>query len=180
MSGFELGRWLFRVQPGVDESFSHFLGRFRRANHLSHQTLAQVMCELEGKSHGVGEVGLNASIIEAWEMPSRRCQPSASQLEILAQLSQLEVTQLSELLPGAAITFATRLCSQCYRDEPIHRLSWQVGDCGVCSEHHCRLLSECPGCKTALRLPSLWAVGRCEYCWLGFEQMGDYEGIDCE
>lgn len=32
--------WLFQVEPYEAESFGHFLGRFRRANHLSCSHLA--------------------------------------------------------------------------------------------------------------------------------------------
>ena len=68
--------------------------------------------------------------------------------------------------------FQTRLCSECYAQVPIHRMRWQRSDLAVCEEHGCKLLSACPGCGVGFRLPSLWAEGRCECCWLGFEQMG--------
>lgn len=198
MSRSKLHPWLFRVQPYADESFSHFLGRFRRANHLSHQTLAELLAELECDSPSERlcdrilplearcdsllerlcdfpkERLRQRTLIQAWETPSRRCQPTASQLAVLAQLTQIEVSELSELLPPKAkFHTSTRLCSQCYQTEPIHRLSWQLADSPICGYHHRLLLSECPVCKTAFRLPSLWEVGRCERCWLPFEQMGD-------
>lgn len=138
MIGSKLSPWLFRVQPYADESFSHFLGRFRRANHLSHQTLAELLCALDS----LPEPRCDRTLIQAWETPSRRCQPTASQLAVLAQLTQIEVSELSELLPPKAkFHTSTRLCSQCYQTEPIHRLSWQLADSPICGYHHRLLLS---------------------------------------
>lgn len=38
--------WLLWVVPITDESFSHFLGDFRRANQLSWQTLVDLLSDL--------------------------------------------------------------------------------------------------------------------------------------
>ncbi|MBE9098372.1 hypothetical protein [Vacuolonema iberomarrocanum] len=35
--------WLFQVTPYLEESFSHFLGRFRRANCLSSAQLSPLL-----------------------------------------------------------------------------------------------------------------------------------------
>jgi hypothetical protein len=33
--------WVFRVEAQESESLGHFLGRFRRVNHLSHKAVAE-------------------------------------------------------------------------------------------------------------------------------------------
>jgi hypothetical protein len=38
----EIQPWLFPVEPLEGESFSHFLGRFRRRNHLTPSALGQL------------------------------------------------------------------------------------------------------------------------------------------
>lgn len=72
---------------------------------------------------------------------------------------------------NGSLSPTTRLCAVCYRAEPIHRRCWQRADLVDCPSHHVPFLTQCPACQTALRLPSLWALGRCERCWLPFEQM---------
>lgn len=171
MSPWQHTPWCIRVEPLAGESFSHFLGRFRRANALSHQTLADEL----------SRSGLQClpSLIQAWESPSRRCPPTEGQLQVLSELMQLEVSQLKVLLFPSNVEFemSTRLCSDCYGQSPIHRLSWQRVEMRECAEHHCLLLSACPVCQTSFRLPSLWEEGRCEWCWLPFEAMGNYASL---
>jgi hypothetical protein len=49
--------WVFRTVPGPGESFGHFLGRFRRANELSHKAIAD-------------HLGVRVEWAKAWESPS--------------------------------------------------------------------------------------------------------------
>ncbi|MGP1387806.1 MAG: hypothetical protein ACTS2F_29985 [Thainema sp.] len=168
--------WIFRVEPCRDESFSHFLGRFRRANQLSRQTLGELLSEsaCDRSSSVAIKTACDRALMTAWETPSRRCQPTEAQLDQLAHLMQLTSQQLTPLLfpPNGSLSPTTRLCAACYRAEPIHRRCWQRADLVDCPSHHAPFLTQCPACQTALRLPSLWALGRCERCWLPFEQMG--------
>jgi hypothetical protein len=55
--------WLFRVTAYSEESFGHFLGRFRRANHLKSNHLSVML-------------GLKYHAVAYWEAPSRRRRPS--------------------------------------------------------------------------------------------------------
>ncbi|NER82133.1 MAG: hypothetical protein F6K42_21750 [Leptolyngbya sp. SIO1D8] len=88
---------------------------------------------------------------------------------------QLDTQQLRQVLfpPTWALHPTTRLCPECYQAEPIHRRSWQRSDRSSCPVHHRPFLTRCPACQTALRIPSLWAIGCCERCWLSFAQMGE-------
>ena len=169
------------------------MGRFRRANQLSRQTLADLLFHRLGdrassiQSRGGGSLSTLVTakrdrhdriLIAAWETPSRRCQPTEAQLERLAQLMQIDIPQLRQVLfpTNWALSPTTRLCAACYQAEPIHRRSWQRADLANCPIHQAPLLTQCPACRTALRLPSLWAIGRCERCWLPFEQMNITSG----
>jgi DNA-binding transcriptional regulator YiaG len=55
--------WVFRVQAYEDESFGHFMGRFRRANDLSHKVLAE-------------HLGIRVQWVQDWDSPSRRRNPT--------------------------------------------------------------------------------------------------------
>lgn len=74
--------WLFRVEPYPAESFGHFLGRFRRANHLS-------------SSHLSAMLGQRPYMVSCWESPSRQRQPAPSDLERLSQLSGVEAARFN-------------------------------------------------------------------------------------
>ncbi|WOD39708.1 hypothetical protein RRF56_02725, partial [Nodosilinea sp. E11] len=54
--------WLFQVEPHADESFGHFLGRFRRANRLSSAQLSAML-------------GQRSYVVSYWESPSRQRRP---------------------------------------------------------------------------------------------------------
>ena len=168
MSSPVISPWCFRIELFADESFSHFLGRFRRANALSHRTLAQMLSS--------ETLEILPSHIQAWERPSQRLMPGEFQLQRLSELCQVEVSQFQMALSplNRPLHLPIRLCSHCYRHAPIHRLSWQYADRKDCAEHHCSLLSACPVCQTPFRVPSLWDKGGCERCWLPFAQMADY------
>lgn len=168
----EIRPWIVRVQPETGESLSHYLGRFRRANVLSQRQLTQLITQPQGDDTK-DNVSNQRALVQMWETPSRQRQPTTEQLERLSQITEVEMAQLENLLPpkASARYLATRLCSQCYQEKPIHRQSWQIAANASCLEHNCLLLRECPACKSAFRLPSLWEIGRCERCWLPFVEM---------
>lgn len=172
----KLSSWVFRVEPIEDESFSHVLGRFCRANVLSYGTLSELINISRDDSK---EPVCGREEVENWERPSSRAHPSEQALDELCSVMQLEKESLSDRLnPSKGKKglgqwhLQTRLCSACYAQVPIHRMRWQRTDVAVCEEHECKLLSACPGCGVGFRLPSLWAEGRCDRCWLSFSHMG--------
>lgn len=155
--------WLFRVDAYPGESFGHFLGRFRRANHLTSGQLSTML-------------GLRYLAISYWETPSRRRIPSAKDWGVLSGITGVDVAQLqSMLMPKKILLYLrTRLCALCYREEPFHRLNWQRANVTECDWHGCELLSMCPQCGIDFKLPALWAVGECERCSLPFAKMNDF------
>ena len=152
--------WLFQVEPYSEESFGHFLGRFRRANHLSSHHLSTLLDQ-------------RPYIVSYWETPSRRRQPDAVTLQRLSQLSGVAEPRLGLMRspPGTRLHWPTRLCACCYTEAPYHRLSWQVAAQSHCKSHQQRLLVACPRCKSAFRLPSHWQMGECDRCYLPFREM---------
>jgi transcriptional regulator with XRE-family HTH domain len=155
--------WLFQITPYDGESFGHYLGRFRKANCLSRQGLAEL-------------VKVNSILLRDWEEPSRRRIPTPEQLESLSQLFGITGLQLSEMLPTDpfSIYLRTRLCPACYNQIPMHQKVWQQPEVHVCKLHQRPLLTACPACGAGFPLPALWVDGICEYCWLPFKQMGTY------
>jgi TniQ len=154
--------WLFQVEPYEAESFSHFLGRFRRANHLSCSHLAALL-------------GQQSQIVAYWESPSRRRRPSSAELQQLAELSGVEVSRFCLMWPssGTVLHWPTRCCADCYAAAPWHKLTWQLANRPDCEVHQRQLLSECPDCGSAFQLPSHWATGQCDGCLLSFADMRD-------
>lgn len=152
--------WMFQVQPYPDESFGHFMGRFRRANCLS-------------SSHLSALLGLRPYMVSYWETPSRRRRPNATALQTLSRLTGVEVAQLRLMLFPAEtqLYFQTRLCALCYAEAPFHQWTWQRAEIPHCDRHHRQLLTACPRCKHAFQLPVYWQVGACEYCHLTFAEM---------
>lgn len=154
--------WVFRVKAEDGESLGHYLGRFRRANNLSHQALA-------------GHLGIRVEWVQAWESPSRRRNPTELQLIALSKLVEVEPKQLTKMLPPALLHLPTRLCAACYDEIPVHRTVWQRVEKGVCESHALQLLLICPVCETGFRLPALWDDDCCECCGLAFNQMQSYQ-----
>ncbi len=154
------GLWLFQVAPHPDESFGHFLGRFRRANELSRAGLAELL-------------SVPTTTVQAWETPSRRSLPTEAQLAMLSALSGVSLTCLKQLLPPdtCSIHLSTRLCPSCYGEAPFHHQRWQQAGSDRCKTHSTLLLTACPACQSPFRLPALWEDGCCERCWLPFSQM---------
>lgn len=154
--------WVFRVFPVPGESFGHFLGRFRRANGLSHRAIAE-------------HLGVRMSWVQDWEIPSRRRQPTELQLIALSKLVEVKPNQLAKLLPPARLHLQTRLCAACYAETAVHQAVWQRTGKTVCDRHALRFLSACPVCQTGFRTPALWEDERCEHCGLAFSQMLSYQ-----
>jgi len=150
--------WVVQVVPGNDESFGHYLSRFRRANFLSHKTLGE-------------ELQVPTKIVSDWERPSRRQLPDLEQLERLSQLVGLSPAKLRQMFPSASIHLQTRLCPACYGEVPVHCQTWQQKGIEQCDRHQSPLLSACPICQTGFRTPALWSDGCCERCKLPFSQM---------
>lgn len=152
--------WLFRVSANPKESFGHFLGRFRRANHLK-------------SSHLSAMLGLQYHSVSYWEAPSRRRRPSVKELEALSLLTGVSAAQLHSMsLPeGTPLHMRTRLCALCYAEEPFHKLTWQHANLSNCDRHQRQLLCACPQCGCDFQLPSYWVIGQCEQCHLPFTEM---------
>jgi transcriptional regulator with XRE-family HTH domain len=154
----ECDSWVFRVKVYDGESLGHFLGRFRRANELSHKAIAD-------------HLGVRVEWVQAWETPSRRRNPTPLQLLALSKLMDVDPAQLTKMLPPGNLHLQTRLCPICYAEVPIHRITWQQQGMDQCSHHQFALLTACPVCRTGFRTPALWSEGCCERCKLPFSQM---------
>lgn len=160
MKRMEAETWVYRVKAEEGESFGHYLGRFRRANHLSHKVVAD-------------HLGINVSWVEAWESPSRRRQPREPQLRAIAKLVDVAPEKLAKMLPPDGLHLQTRLCAACYEEVPVHRAVWQETGKVVCERHGLDLLSACPECHSGFCTPALWEEGYCEECGLRFGQMAE-------
>jgi TniQ len=155
--------WLFRVKAYRGESLGHFLGRFRRANALSHKSLAE-------------HLSIRVEWIIAWESPSRRRNPTWLQLVALSKLVEVEPHNLAEMLPPEPLELRTRLCAACYGERQVHRAAWQQAETNRCARHPLGLLSMCPLCSTGFRTPALWDEDECcEQCGLLFREMRSHQ-----
>ncbi|MEM6839477.1 MAG: hypothetical protein AAF609_21865 [Cyanobacteria bacterium P01_C01_bin.120] len=90
--------WLFQVEPYPQESFSHFLGHFRRAKCLSSAHLSALLRE-------------RAHVVAHRESHSRQRRPSLLLLQHLAQLTGVSVNRLQAMWrsPAKALYCPTRL-----------------------------------------------------------------------
>jgi len=156
--------WMFQIAPVSGESLGHYLGRFRRANCLSQSALAELVL-------------IEARVVRGLEMPSLGQPLNANQSKQLCLFLSLSTTELAEMLPPerSQLHLATRLCPECYAGAPIHRREWQRVEVERCDRHNAPLLTACPGCGSAFRLPALWENGWCEQCWLPFAQMHPFK-----
>ena len=161
----ELQPWLFQVEPYPEESFGHFLGRFRRANCLSGSHLSAIL-------------GKRSYLVSYWEAPSRRRRPEGEDLNRLSQMTGVAESRFRLMWspPGTQLHWPTRLCGQCYAEAPWHKLTWQIASKPHCEKPQRLLLTECPQCRSAFRLPSYWRHGACDRCRLPFSEMGGYQG----
>jgi transcriptional regulator with XRE-family HTH domain len=153
--------WCFQVSVHSGESFGHFLARFRRANRITSKGLAHVL-------------GLAASSVVRWEIPSMGQPPTEDHLQLISQLTNVAVDELRTMLPAKRpdLLLRTRLCAACYAEVPAHLSVWQLVRTGTCERHELELLSACPVCRTGFPLPSRWESGVCEECLLPFSAMG--------
>ena len=152
--------WINVLEPFPGESISHFLGRFERANLL---TAYQI-----GKEAGIG------AVVSRWRKLYFNPFPSQQELEALANVVEVEVEKLKEMLPQKGITMKPRpirLCAACYAENPYHRIEWQHKDVMKCSHHQLRLLTKCTNCGTAFPIPGDWVTGECQHCCLRFATM---------
>ncbi len=154
--------WVFRVVPDASESLGHFLGRFRRANDLSHRAIAEYL-------------GVRVKWVQDWEIPSRRRMPTELQCMALSKLVEVEPLALALMFPPKQLHLATRLCAACYAETPVHRVAWQRAGKPGCERHGLRLLEACPVCQTGFRTPAFWEDAQCEHCGLLFNQMQSYQ-----
>jgi hypothetical protein len=160
----EIQPWLFPVEPLEGESFSHFLGRFRRRNHLTPSALGQLA--------GIG------AVVARWQRFHLNPFPNAKELEGLANVVGVEALRLREMLPpqGVGMNCNTiRLCGACYAELPCHRMEWQFKSTAGCERHQLRLLSKCPRCGARFKIPALWEDGCCDRCRLTFGGMTNYQ-----
>ncbi|MBE9011053.1 TniQ family protein [Pseudanabaenaceae cyanobacterium LEGE 13415] len=146
------------MTPHLDESFGHFLGRFRRANELSHKAIAD-------------QLGIRIEWVQSWDSPSRRRNPTSLQMIALSKLTDVDPEQLVKMLPSEPLHLQTRLCPACYAEVPVHRSTWQRANVDFCDRHSMQLLSACPECHIGFRTPALWEDNCCEGCGLSFARM---------
>jgi len=155
---------LLGVEPYLNESFGHFLGRFRRANCLSSAHLSAML-------------GERSYVVSYWESPSRQRRPTEAHLQQLSQFTGGDSPRLRAMwsAPGTRLHWPTRLCPERYADAPWHQLTWQLADQSHCAVHQRLLLSHCPRCHHAFELPSYWVIGQCDRCQLPFAHMRFYQ-----
>lgn len=152
--------WLFQVEPYEGESLSHFLGRFRRPNHLTPSGLGQLA--------GIG------AVVARWERFYLNPPPSQTELEALAKVVGVGADRLAEMLPpkGVGMQWSPiRMCATCYAEAPCHRIEWQYKSVWKCDRHQLKLLSKCPKCEASFKMPALWETGDCHRCQIPFSEM---------
>jgi len=156
--------WLFQIEPYDGESLSHFLGRFRRPNHLTPSGLGQLA--------GIG------AVVARWERFHLNPFPSQKELEALAGVVGVSAERLAEMLPPKGVGMQwtpIRLCGACYGEIPCHRMEWQYKSVWKCDRHQLKLLSKCPNCEAPFKMPALWEDGICHRCHLPFSEMRTYQ-----
>jgi len=156
--------WLFQIEPYEGESLSHFLGRFRRPNHLSPSGL--------GTLAGIG------AVVARWERFYLNPFPSLQELEALAGVVGVSAERLAEMLPpkGVGMQFEpVRLCGACYGGTPCHRIEWQYKSVWKCDRHNLKILVKCPNCEAPFKMPALWEDGICHRCRISFADMSAYQ-----
>ena len=158
--------WLFSIEPKVGESFSHFLGRVRRANHLTPSSLGKLV-----------NIGL---VVARWERFHLNPFPTSNELKALADVIGISAERLREMLPPQGVSMKCepiRLCGACYGDSPCHRIEWQYQKVWKCDKHNLLLLSKCPKCEARFQIPALWEDGCCHRyrCRLPFGDMAKYQ-----
>lgn len=166
MTAPDVKPWLFIIQPYEGESLSHFLGRFRRANHLS--------------AAGLGNLAGIGAVIARWERFHFNPRPSQQELEAIAPVVEVDTQRLAEMLPPAGVGMQhepIRLCGACYAETPCHQIKWQFKETGGCDRHHLRLLAKCPKCDKPFSIPTLWVEGFCNRCFINFAEMAKFQKL---
>lgn len=164
MTAPDVKPWLFIIEPLAGESLSHFLGRFRRANHLSPAGL--------GNLAGIG------AVVARWERFHLNPRPSQQQLEAIASVVGVKADSLAQMLPPAGVGMQhepIRLCGVCYAQLPCHQINWQFKVTAGCDRHRLRLLSKCPVCEKPFPVPALWIERECRRCLISFAEMANYQ-----
>jgi TniQ len=149
--------WLFQVEPYEGESLSHFLGRFRRPNHLT--------------PSGLGQLASIGAVVARWERFHLNPFPSEQELAALALVVGVSATQLREMLPPQGVSMKCtpiRLCPDCCAEKPYHRIEWQYQAVWKCDRHDRKLLAKCPNCGAKFKSPSPWEAASCHRCGLPF------------
>lgn len=164
MAEVEIQPWLFEFEPLPGESLSHFLGRFRRPNHLTPSSLGQLA--------GVG------AVVARWERFHLNPPPSQKDLEALAKVVGVSAERLAQMLPPKGVGMKCdpiRLCGACCAENPYHRIEWQFKSVWKCVSHQLKLLSKCPNCEASFKMPAQWEDGCCHRCSMTFVEMAKYQ-----
>lgn len=157
---YDFEPWINIIEILPGESISHFLGRFERANLLT--------------SYQVGKETRLGAIVTRWKKLYLNPFPNQQELEALAQVVEVQVDKLLEMLPPKGITMQPRpirLCGACYAQIPCHRIEWQFKNKIKCDRHQLRLLTKCTNCETPFPIPGDWVRGECQHCFLPFATM---------
>ena len=120
MTHTEIQPWLFAIALLSGESLSHFLGRFRRGNHLTPSSLGQI-----------AKIG---AAVARWERFHFNPYPNQQEFEALAEEVGVEVEGWWEMLPpmGEGMKCEPiRVCGACYAESPCHRIEWQFKSVGL-------------------------------------------------
>lgn len=165
MELYDFEPWIDVVTPFPDESISHFLGRFERANQWS--------------AYQIGRVTKTGAVISRWKKLYFNPFPSQKELEMLAKVVEVSVEELRLLLPSQTDTLQPRpikLCAACYVETPCHLIKWQFKGFTACDRHRLRLLEKCPKCRKPFEIPALWEEGICSRCLTPFAEMVRSQG----
>lgn len=165
MELYDFEPWIDVVSPLPDESISHFLGRFERANQWS--------------AYQIGRVTKMGAVIPRWKKLYFNPFPSQKELEMLAKVMEVSVEELRLLLPSKTVTLQPRpirLCAACYLETPCHLIKWQFKGFTACDLHRLRLLEKCPKCKKPFEIPAFWEEGICSRCLTPFAEMVKSQG----
>lgn len=166
MAAPDVKPWLFIIQPYEGESLSHFLGRFRRANHLSPAGL--------GRLTGIG------AVVGRWERFHFNPRPSQQELEVIASVVEVDANRLAQMLPSMGEEMQhepIRMCGACYAEAPCHRIEWQYKSVWKCDRHNLLLISKCPQCGARFKIPALWEEGACHRCQMPFAEIAGYQKL---
>lgn len=158
--------WLFSIEPYEGESLSHFLGRFRRQNHLSPSAL--------------GDLADIGGVVARWERFHLNPFPTVREFQALAEVVGVDSIRLRAMLPAKGMDMKCepiRMCGACYGEVPCHRMEWQYKSVWKCDRHKLKLISKCPNCRAKLKMPALWEHGFCHRCHLPFTEISKFQTL---